>query len=125
MAVGARGALIAYNLWITGMTPATARAVATRVRSHSLRALGLAMGRFTQVSCNLVDPDTVGPAEVYDLVSASLSGSARIVRAELVGLIPASVLDRTPEDRWVQLGLSADDSLEARLNDRSLRKRRS
>ena len=124
MAVGARGGLVAYNVWVTGMTPAETRAAAGRVRNESLRALGLVVGRFTQVSCNLVDPDTVGPAEAYDRVAASLPRTARITRAELVGLVPASVLARTPEDRWPELGLSAGDGLEARLNDPSLRRRR-
>jgi glutamate formiminotransferase len=125
MAVGARGALVAYNLWVTGVTAAQARAVAARIRSRSLRALGLAVGRSAQVSCNLVDPGTVGPAEAYDLVAASLPQGAGIVRAELVGLVPSSVLARTPTDRYEELGLSAGDGLEARLEDPALRKRRS
>ncbi len=124
MAVGARGPLVAYNVWVTGMTPEETRAVAAEVRSDSLRALGLVVGQFTQVSCNLVDPATVGPAEAYDRVADSLPPTARITRAELVGLVPASVLADTPEDRWPELGLSAGDGLEARLNDPSLRRRR-
>lgn len=125
MAVGARGPLVAYNVWFTGMTPAETRAIAAKVRSDSLRALGLVVGEFTQVSCNLVDPDTVGPAEAYDKVAAALPEAAHIVRAELVGLMPSSVLTRTPEDRWPELGLSAADALEARLGDQTLKKLRS
>jgi len=125
MAVGARGPLVAYNLWVSGLTPAETRAVANRVRNKQLRALGLDMGGLTQVSCNLIDPDVLGPADAYDLVAVSLPATARIVRAELVGLVPDSVLERTPEDRLEELGLSECDSLEARLADRSLRKRRS
>jgi glutamate formiminotransferase len=125
IAVGARGALVAYNVWVDGLSLAETRAVAARVRNPSLRALGLTVGRFTQVSCNLVEPHEIGPAEAYDLVSWWLPRSARIERAELVGLIPESVLARVPADRWPELGLSAADGLEARLRDRSLRKRRS
>jgi glutamate formiminotransferase len=125
MAVGARGPLVAYNLWVTGLTPAETRAVAAKVRGGSLRALGLVVGEFTQVSCNLVDPDSLGPAEAYDRVATALPQGARIVRAELVGLVPSSVLTRTAEDRWPELGLSAADALEARLADRALRKLRS
>ena len=95
------------------------------MRGERLRALGLVVGRFTQVSCNLIDPDTVGPAEAYDAVAASLPRAARVTRVELVGLVPSSVLARTPEDRWRELGLSAGDSLEARLEDRTLRRLRS
>jgi glutamate formiminotransferase len=125
MAVGARGPLVAYNVWVSGITPAETRTVAAEVRGERLRALGLVVGRFTQVSCNLIDPDTVGPAEAYDAVAASLPRAARVTRAELVGLVPSSVLARTPEDRWRELGLSARDSLEARLEDRTLRRLRS
>jgi glutamate formiminotransferase len=125
MAVGARGPLVAYNLWVTGVTAAETRAVAARVRSGSLRALGLVVGELTQVSCNLVDPDTLGPAEAYDEVATALPEGAHIVRAELVGLVPSSVLTRTAEDRWPELGLSAADALEARLADRAFRKLRS
>jgi glutamate formiminotransferase len=125
MAVGARGPLVAYNVWVSGITPAETRVVAAELRSERLRALGLSVGRFTQVSCNLIDPDTLGPAEAYDRVAASLPPAARIERAELVGLVPASVLARTPSERWRELGLSAADGLEARLADPALRKLRS
>jgi glutamate formiminotransferase len=125
MAVGARTPLVAYNLWVAGMSAAQARNVAHRVRSPSLRALGLSVGQFIQVSCNLIEPKDIGPADAYDLVSWWLPAGARITRAELVGLIPESVLARAPKERWVELGLSAEDSLEVRLRDRSLRKRRS
>jgi len=112
-------------VWVTGMAPAETRAIAAKVRSDSVRALGLVVGEFTQVSCNLVDPGTVGPAEAYDKVAAALPEAAHIVRAELVGLVPSSVLTRTPEDRWPELGLSAADALEARLGDQTLKKLRS
>jgi glutamate formiminotransferase len=124
MAVGARGPLVAYNLWLSGLTAVETRAVAAGIRSESLRALGLVVGRSTQVSCNLVDPERVGPAEAYDRVAASLLPGARIERAELVGLIPAAVLARTPDNRFAELGLSPRDGLEARLGDPTLRKRR-
>jgi len=125
IAVGARGPLVAYNLWVSGLTLAETRVVARRVRNRRVRALGLATGRATQVSCNLIEPNAFGPADAYDLVAATLSEGAFIERAELVGLVPTAVLDHTSEERYEQLGLSAADSLEARLDDRSLRKRRS
>jgi glutamate formiminotransferase len=125
MAVGARGPLVAYNVWVSGITPAETRAVAAEVRSERLRALGLVVGQFTQVSCNLIEPGTLGPAEAYDKVAASLPGHAQIVRAELVGLVPVSVLARTPSERWEELGLAAGDGLEARLGEPALRRLRS
>jgi glutamate formiminotransferase / 5-formyltetrahydrofolate cyclo-ligase len=125
MAVGARRPLVAYNVWVSGITPADARATARRVRGKSLRALGLAVGQFTQVSCNLIEPEIIGPAEAYDRIAAALPARAQIVKGELVGLVPAAVLSCTPTERWGELGLSADEGLEVRLKDPSLRKRRS
>ncbi len=125
VAVGARGPLVAYNLWVEGVSGIEARATARRLRRAGLRALGLVAGAFAQISCNLTDPGRLGPLDVYEAVAVALPPGARITRAELVGLIPATVLEGVPKARWKSLGLSADAVLEARLDDRSLRKRRS
>ena len=76
-----------------------------------MRALGLRVGAEVQVSFNLVDPATTGPADVWDAIAPL----ARIARAELVGLVPASVLDAIDPDRWEQLDLGPDRTIEARL----------
>jgi glutamate formiminotransferase len=116
VAVGARGVLVAYNLWLSGPDVAIARAVAAAVRGPYVRALGLDLGGAVQVSCNLVAPFTLGPAELYDTVAAELADrDGRIERAELVGLIPEDVLLGIPATRWDALGLSKDDTLEGRL----------
>ena len=119
-AVGARRTLVAYNLWLAGggTTAALARSVARSVRGPAVRALGFELARGVQVSCNLVDPATVGPAEVYDAVAGRLAGTgATIVRCELVGLVPASVLARTPPERWAALDLRVDRTIEARVEE--------
>jgi glutamate formiminotransferase len=110
-AVGARGALIAYNLWLAGANPATARSVATAIRRPGLRTLGLATSGGVQVSCNLTDPANLGPDQAFDLVAEL----AEVARAELVGLVPRAVLDRMGEDRWQELDLSPAQTIEARL----------
>jgi len=115
-AVGARPPLVAYNLWLErGASVRTARGLAAMVRGPSVRALGLAVGHGVQVSMNLVDPLVVGPADVYDAVAAR----ARVGRAELVGLLPAAVLASVPPERWEQLDLGPDRTLESRLTARS------
>jgi glutamate formiminotransferase / 5-formyltetrahydrofolate cyclo-ligase len=115
VAVGARGVLVAWNLWLVEPDLARARQVAARVRGPHLRALGLQVGARVQVSMNLIAPDVVGPAEAWDMVSALVPVSG----AELVGLVPASVLERTDPARWSQLDLSRERSIEARLAGRS------
>jgi glutamate formiminotransferase len=112
VAVGARPLLVAYNLWLAPGTDLTvARSVAREVRSADVRTLGLAVGDEVQVSMNLVAPLVVGPAEVWDRVAARAS----VARAELVGLVPEGVLERTPEGRWQQLDLGPERTIEARL----------
>lgn len=117
-AVGARGVLVAYNLWLDGgpLTAALARSVARSVRGPNVRALGFELAHGVQVSCNLLEPATVGPAEIYDAVAQRLEGTgATIARCELVGLLPASVLARIPTERWPRLDVGADRTIEARL----------
>lgn len=124
IALGARRPLVAYNLWVDGLSGSELRAVASRVRNRALRTLPLALPSGTQVSCNLVEPELVGPAEAYDRVVAALPKRGRIRRAEVVGLVPRAVLARIDASRFEALGLREDLCLEARLNDPSLRKRR-
>jgi glutamate formiminotransferase len=111
VAVGARPVLVAYNIWLAEPDLARARAVAEAVRGPAVRALGLGVGEAVQVSMNLVDPSAVGPAEAYDAVASR----AAVARAELVGLIPGSVLAAVPRRRWAELDLAEDRTIEARL----------
>ncbi len=118
-AVGARGVLVAYNLWIRAGVDEAVR-VAAAIRGPALRTLGLETGRGAQVSCNLVTPHVLGPADAYDLVAAQ----TEVARAELVGLLPADVLAATPADRWQQLDVGPDRTIEARLAAHRSRPRR-
>ncbi|MCU1486301.1 MAG: Formiminotransferase domain protein [Actinomycetia bacterium] len=111
VAVGARGPLVAYNVWLAEPDLALAQEVAGRIRGDGIRALGLPVGDRVQVSMNLVDPLRVGPATAYDAVAAL----APVAGAELVGLVPRAVLDAVATDRWTELGLDARCSVEARL----------
>ena len=113
-AVGARRVLVAYNVWVS--SAAVARQVAPLVRGAHVRALGLAVGPRAQVSCNLIDPGRLGPAQLYDEVTRLAAAAGGSVEgAELVGLVPAAVLDVIPRGRWAELGLSAESTVEARL----------
>jgi glutamate formiminotransferase len=113
--VGSRPLLVAYNVWLRGATLAAARAVADAIRRPGLRTLGLAVGDDVQVSMNLVDPEVIGPAAAYDLVATHLPAGAAIQRAELVGLVPSSVLLAIDRRRWSALDLDEDRTIEARL----------
>lgn len=110
-AVGARRVLVAYNLWLAEPDLAAARRIASEIRGPDLRTLGLAVGTAVQVSCNLIAPWLLGPAEAYGAVAAR----AAVDHAELVGLVPRSILDGTPRHRWKQLDLDPSRTIEARL----------
>jgi glutamate formiminotransferase len=115
-AVGARFALVAYNVWLATGDVTVARSIAAAVRSPAVRALGLSTAGVTQVSCNLVDPLVVGPAQLYDDVDRLARGlGVSVLRAELVGLAPAAVVDAVPRDRRIQLDLDSERTFEARL----------
>jgi len=127
-AVGARGVLIAYNVWITAASPdgpdaaevlAVAKGLAARMREPGLRTLGLAVTGGAQVSCNVVDTEGVTLTEVYDAVAAGAAQhGCEVLRGELVGLLPDSALTAVPVRRWVELGLRAEDTIEHRLGTR-------
>jgi glutamate formiminotransferase len=124
-AVGARPLLVAYNIWITvtegsetdaPAAVALARAIASSIRTPTLRSLGLAVGTGAQVSCNLIDPHADSLAVLYDAVG-HLAGEAggTVERAELVGLVPGELLAGIPDRRWAELDLSEDRTIESRL----------
>ena len=115
-AVGARPPLVAYNLWLEGTDAGLARTIAGEIRSPAVRALGLQVGDQVQVSCNLIDPWRVGPEVVFDAVASR----AAVAKAELVGLIPARVLDAVPRHRWPELDLGPSRTIEARLEEKGL-----
>ncbi len=113
-AVGARRVLVAYNVWVSSAE--VARRVAPLVRGPEVRALGLAVGDRAQVSCNLLDPGRLGPAALYDAVGALVDqAGGEVTGAELVGLIPESVLAAVPRHRWAELGLRGEQTIECRL----------
>lgn len=115
-AVGARPVLVAYNVWLDASGLEVARQVAAAARRPHLRALGLQVGDRLQVSMNLVEPMAMGPAAAYDEVARLADAvDARVAGAELVGLVPESVLHSIPRHRWNELDLSEDRTIEARV----------
>lgn len=115
-AVGARPALVAFNVWLDTSDVDSARQIAAELRRPGIRTLGFDVGGQAQVSCNLVDPYSVGPADVVALVEAmARARHLAVERAELVGLVPARVLEHTPPDQWARCDLDPERTVEARL----------
>ena len=116
MCVGARSILIAYNVWLASDDVNVAKAIAREVRSPSVRALGLSVGSWTQVSMNLIAPEVTGPEDVYDAIIAR----APVLRAELVGLAPSRTLASINRNRWKELDLSPERTIESRVAGRTI-----
>lgn len=113
--VGAREILVAWNIWLSGVSLERAKLLAQLVRRPGVRTLGLPLGEHVQVSCNIVDYELAPPSQVYDQVVAHLPPGGRIDRCELVGLAPRRMLVREDPARWSQLGLSDAATIESRL----------
>lgn len=111
VAVGARAVLLAYNVWLADADLDEARRIAAELRGPAVRALGLQVGDRVQVSMNLLAPAAVGPADVADAVAAR----ARVDGCELVGLAPRETLDAVAPQRWAELDLDEDRTIQARL----------
>ena len=121
--------LIAYNVWI-GEDPergaeverpsplSVARSLAAELRGPAVRSLGLAVEAGAQVSFNLIDPTAVSVADVYDAVAAGAeSRGCSVLRAELVGLVPAATLAAIPPRRGPSSISTEDRTIEGRMED--------
>ena len=113
VAVGERPVLMAWNIWLRGLTLDQTVALATSLRGPHLRTLGLPYGELTQLSCNLINPGVQGPEHVLDAVRARHGD--QVVRCERVGLIPQGVLQRIDRSRWAELDVSPEATIESRL----------
>ena len=114
-AVGQRDILIAWNLWIEGISLSDARHIAREIRSPDVRALGMLVQGTVQVSCNVIDVRQTHLSTVYDRVQELLPQGGRILRSELVGLAPRLVLESEDQARWEELGLRPDSTIESRI----------
>jgi glutamate formiminotransferase len=118
--VGARGPLIAFNVWIEAPVK-LARAIAHLVREENsglagLRALGLEIGNGrSQVSMNITEPDLVGIDAAYEAVAnAARAHGVAPVHTELVGLVEQRFAP-DPEKEAARLLIQPGRTLESAL----------
>jgi glutamate formiminotransferase len=122
-AIGARRALIAYNVNLGTGDVRIAKAIAARVREANgglpcVKALGflLAERGTAQVSMNLTDFNVTPIERVFDAVARYADeAGVTIVESELVGLIPAAALANTTPEHLKLRDFSSDRILEERL----------
>ncbi len=121
--VGARPPLIAYNIYLDTDNLEAARRIARAVRHTSgglryVKAIGLLVGGRAQVSLNLTDFTQTPMARVTEAVRAEAQRlGARIVRSEVVGLLPqAALVDAAAWYMQID-GLTAKQLIERRLQE--------
>jgi hypothetical protein len=121
--VGARKLLIAYNIYLNTSDVSVARGIAQAIRSSNgglphVKAIGVEMKTrgLAQVSINLTDFEQTPLHRVFDLVKseAERRGSA-VVGSEIIGLVPRSAIELSPEDYLQLENFSPAQVLENRL----------
>jgi glutamate formiminotransferase len=113
--VGARGPLIAFNVWV-GSTGEVARRIARAVRSDPVRALGLQIDDDrSQISMNLIDPTRVGIDEAFETAKEAASKEGvGVLATEIVG-VPFERYMPAPHKEAARLLLKPGRSFEAAL----------
>jgi len=114
--VGARKLLVAYNVWLkTNTSEKDARFIAQSVRSDGIRTLALRVGNHWQISMNLIDPERIGPDLATDRVlHFAEQHNVEIDQCELVGLMSQNALNKISQERWNELDLSPERTIEFR-----------
>jgi len=99
IAIGARGYLVAYNIFLDTSDLEAAKKIASVIRSSSggfpaVKAMGLLVGGRAQVSMNLTDTDTTSMATVFEAVQREADRLGIVVHSsELIGLVPRRALE--------------------------------
>ena len=119
-AVGARMALIAYNVDLESKDVALAKRIARKIRERDgglpgIKALGLWIEdrQCAQVSINVCDFARTGLLEVFRAVEREAGGAVR--SSEVVGLVPRAALPPDAERVLRLAGFAPDQVLESRL----------
>jgi glutamate formiminotransferase len=124
--LGARGPLIAFNVYLDTANVEIARTIARRIRASSgglpeLKALGLPVAGRAQVSMNLTDYTRTSLKTAFDAVrSEAETLGTRIDRSELIGLVPRDALLGIDPVEVGLINFSEDKILERRLMDAGL-----
>lgn len=97
---GARGPLVAFNVWLNTQDVTVAKKIAARVRASSgglkfVKALGLELPsqKAVQVSMNLTDPKFTALYTAFELVKVEARRfGVGLLKSELIGCLPLSAM---------------------------------
>lgn len=105
--VGARNILLAWNVFVDGITHDAAKAIAAQIRERDggfsgVRALGLYLDgqRRVQISMNLEDPERTPPIVVFEAIErAVLAQGGSMREIEVIGMMPDPLVHPAVVDR--------------------------
>lgn len=126
VAIGAREALIAWNVWLSTADVRSAQRIARRIRASGggldqVQALGMQVGGRAQVSMNLLDYRRNGLRQVMEALHCEAAREGvSLHAAELVGLIPQAAVDAAAGCDLLLRRPLADGILERRLQEAGL-----
>ena len=121
--VGARPVLLAWNVYVGGVTFDDAAAIAAQIRERGggfrgLRALALQLPRRDrlQISMNLEDLEATSPMEVFRRIEALVAErGGSVLETEVVGLLPDELVLSAAADRLRLTGATTRRLLSRRL----------
>ena len=116
-AVGARKFLIAYNVYLDTADVGAARAIAREIRASGgglsgVKAMGVVAHGQAQISMNITDFRTTPMVQAHHAIKERAARHhIRIVRGELIGLIPEAAIEQDAE--WVRQldGFNPDEKI--------------
>jgi glutamate formiminotransferase len=121
--VGARPVLLAWNVYLGGITFEDAAAIAAQIRERGggfrgLRALALQLPQRErlQISMNLEDLEATSPMEVFRRIEALVAErGGSVLETEVVGLLPDELVLSAAADRLRLTGATTRRLLSRRL----------
>ncbi len=119
--IGARGILIAFNVYLSTSDVAVARKIASSIRASSgglphVKALGLRVKGLAQVSMNLTNYKVTSIRQaVVEIRRLARTYGLDIASSEIIGLLPQDALTEADCAEFRVSNFSADRVLEARL----------
>ena len=122
--VGARPVLLAWNVWIAGVSLDVAKQVARRMREdqsgiRGLRALALPLPSRSalQISMNLEDVERSSPARAFALASELVQAAGgHVTQTEIIGMVPDQLL-AVATDEWRLVPGTRERSLSRRVRE--------
>lgn len=119
--IGARKYLVAYNVNLDTKDVEIAKRIAGKIREKDgglpgVKALGFKVGRFAQVSMNLVDFEKTNFDDAYRAIEKEAKRlKVKIRNSEIYGMIPLEALSRAAKNSFKVEGFKSDQILEKRL----------